>query len=104
MLDEATIYSIDLISSHPNVRRGQPCIAGTGLRVADVVIAMQHHGQNPTGIAEWYGVTLAQVHAALSYYYQNQAQIDAAIAYQLTTAERLRDEHIANGGTPLLPR
>lgn len=37
------IQSIDLITKNPSVRGGKPCIAGTGLRVTDLVIAHLFH-------------------------------------------------------------
>ena len=46
-----TIESIDLITTNPDVRGGRPCIAGTGLRVTDVVMATIFHEPSPRGIA-----------------------------------------------------
>ncbi len=46
-----TVQSINLIVSDPDVRGGRPCIAGTGVRVTDVVMAMLFHDQTPGEIA-----------------------------------------------------
>src|SRR5437763_1413590 len=99
-----TILSINLIATNPEVRGGRPCIAGTGLRVTDVVIATIMHLQSPDEIAAAYGLTLAQVYAALAYYYEHQAELDADIHQQITTAQALKEKHIANGGRSILPR
>src|SRR5882724_3577085 len=67
-----------LISRRPDIRGGRPCIAGTGVSVRR--IAQWHNmGQIPEEIVETFGghLSLAQVHAALAYYYANQAGIDA---------------------------
>jgi uncharacterized protein (DUF433 family) len=60
-----SIQSINLIAINPKVRKGRPCIAGTGLQVTDVVIATIFHARTPEKIATDYDITLAQVHAAL---------------------------------------
>ena len=65
----ATVLSIDLITSDPAVRRGRPCVAGTGIRVMDIAAAMLFHDQTPDQIAAAYELSLAQVYAALAYYY-----------------------------------
>ncbi|MFN8421185.1 MAG: DUF433 domain-containing protein, partial [Anaerolineae bacterium] len=70
-----TIHHINLIISDPQIRNGQPCIAGTGVRVADVVIVMKYHRQNADEIAAWFDVPLAGVHAALAYYYEHQSEL-----------------------------
>lgn len=60
-----TVESINLITTNPNVRGGRPCIAGTGIRVTDIVMANLYHNQTPSEIASDYAISLAQVHAAL---------------------------------------
>lgn len=70
------VQSINLIAINPNVRSGRPYIVGTTVTVADVVIVKLYHGQDADGIAEWYGLTLPQVYAALAYYYDHKADMD----------------------------
>lgn len=98
-----TVLSINLITSNPKVRGGRPCIAGTGLRVSDIVIASVFHDKTPDEIAAAYDVSLASVYAALAYYYEHKLEIDADIREQIEKARRLKEEYIANGGTTLLP-
>lgn len=95
--------SINLITTNPQVRGGRPCIIGTSLRVSDIVIAHLFHDQTPDQIAAAYSVSLSAVYAALSYYYENKAEIDADIRQQIETARKLKENWIADGGSPLLP-
>ncbi|MYE27428.1 MAG: DUF433 domain-containing protein [Chloroflexi bacterium] len=74
-----TIESIDLIYRNPDVRGGRPCIVGTGLRVIDIVMAMEFGQRSPAQMAEDYQVSLAQVHTALAYYYEHKDEIDEDI-------------------------
>ncbi len=97
-----TVLSIDLIVSNPKVRGGRPCIAGTGLRVTDIVMASIYHMQTPDELATGFGLTLGQVHAALAYYYEHKAELDEDIRRQIETAKTLKAQHIANGGHSLL--
>lgn len=97
-----SVLSINLISANPKVRGGRPCIAGTGLRVTDIVMAADFQLQSVDEIATGFGITLAQVHAALAYYYANQAALDEDIRVQIATARALREQHITNGNRPLL--
>lgn len=98
-----TILSINLIAVNPKVRNGRPCIAGTTLRVTDIVIALIMHLQSPDEIAAAYGLSLAQVYAALAYYYEHKTELDADIRQQIATAQTLKEKHIANGGRSILP-
>jgi len=98
----ATRHIIDLITSDEKVRNGQPCIAGTGVRVMDIALAKIAHGQDADGIAEWYDLTLPQVYAGLAYYYQHKAETDETIRQNMKEARELKAK---NGGKrhPLLP-
>ncbi|MDZ4670803.1 MAG: DUF433 domain-containing protein [Phototrophicales bacterium] len=95
--------SINLITSNPKVRGGRPCIVGTGLRVSDVVMAHLYHDQKPDEIAVNYDISVASVHAALAYYYVHKTDIDTDIRAQIEVSQRLKDEWMADGNTPLLP-
>jgi uncharacterized protein (DUF433 family) len=98
---QAHSHAADMIASSSDVRSGQPVVAGTGLRVADVVIAMTFHDRAPDEIAQWYGLTLAQVHAALAYYYDHKDAIDARIRAQIKRAEELKEKGIGGQGSIL---
>ena len=98
-----TIESINLITTDPAVRGGRPCIAGTGLRVIDVVMAALFHQRSPGEIAADYDRSLAEVHAALAYYYQHKEALDADIREVITTAEAYKAQGIGRRGASLLP-
>jgi uncharacterized protein (DUF433 family) len=68
-----------LICRRPEIRGGKPCIAGTGVSVFRVAI-WHKMGESPEAIMRKYGhLSMAQVYAAITYYYANQAEIDACI-------------------------
>lgn len=98
-----TTLSINLITTNPKVRGGRPCLAGTGLRVTDVVMAHLFHDQTPDEIASAYAVPLAAVYAALAYYYEHKTELDGDIRQQIERARQLKAKWVADGGTPLLP-
>ena len=56
----------------PEVRGGRPRIAGTRITVADIVIMHLRLGQSLEEIAGKYDLDLADVHAALAYYYDHR--------------------------------
>jgi len=83
-----------LISRRPEIRGGRPCIAGTGVSVRR--IAQWHNmGQTPEEILQTFGshLSLAQIHAALAYYYANQEEIDADLAAEDRETEALERRH-----------
>ena len=88
----STIESINLIYRDPDVRGGRPCIVGTGLRVIDIVNAMHFGNRTPDEMARGYAITLAQVHAALAYYYENKAEIDDDIREDIRIGLELAEE------------
>jgi uncharacterized protein (DUF433 family) len=91
------VQSIDLITKNPAVRGGRPCIAGTGLRVTDLVMANLFHGRTPDEIAADYELSLAQVHAALAYYYQHKGEIDKDIRQQILRARTAKENRFFYG-------
>lgn len=65
------------IEKRSGVRRGAPVIAGTGIKVVDVAVRYEVMGLAAEEIVAAYPqLSLSQVHAALSYYYEHKAQID----------------------------
>jgi len=90
----STDVSLDrLIESTPDVRKGRPCIAGTGVTVRRVV-QWYRLGHAPEDIADRIGhLSLAQIYGALAYYHANQDAIEADLEEEATTAETLEREH-----------
>jgi uncharacterized protein (DUF433 family) len=69
---------------------GQPRIAGTRLKVQQIALEYERFGWTPDQICDAHpGVTLAQVHAAISYYYDHKEEIDQTIREDREFAERL---------------
>ena len=67
---------INHIDSDPEVCGGKPCIAGTRIRVQDIVVWTEE-GQSADEIVAGYPhLTLADVYAALTFYHDNQTLID----------------------------
>lgn len=97
-----TIQAITLISTNPEVRGGRPCIKGTGLRVTDVVMAHLFHRLSPSEIAADYDISLAAVHAALSYYYEHKEELDIDLRRQVNQARRAKEENLGGRGDSLL--
>src|SRR3954447_6831193 len=70
----------DVIRQHitktPGVCGGKACIAGHRIRVMDVVVLHEMRGLCPEEIVYQYpSITLADVHAALAYYFDNPEEI-----------------------------
>lgn len=88
-----------MITSKPGIHGGRPIIAGTGVTVQR--IAVWHNlGYSPEEIArKMEHLSLAQIHAALAYYYANREAIEADIAAEDEAYERLMREHYANQQT-----
>jgi uncharacterized protein (DUF433 family) len=56
---------------------GRACITGHRIRVADVVVWHEKRGYAPEEIVEMFpGITLADVYAALAYYFDNRPEIE----------------------------
>ena len=74
--------------------RGVLCIDGTRHRVIDIVADHVAHGYSAAQIVEQYpDLTLAQVHAALTYYYDHEDALNAALMASYTQAEQQRHQY-----------
>jgi uncharacterized protein (DUF433 family) len=98
----ATALSLPFVYSHitktPDVCGGQPCIDGTRVRVKNIA-ALHKEGLTPEQMLPQYPfLGLAQIHAALAYYYDNRGEIEAAMAEDEQAAEdfeRRRADYLA---------
>ena len=69
----------DHIKVAKGIADGNPRIAGHRITVQNVVIWHELLGLSADEIAAEYELTLADVYAALAYYYDHQAEIDKSI-------------------------
>ncbi len=67
------------IESTPGVCSGKPRIAGHRITVQNVAIWHERMGLSADVISDQFGLSLAQIYAALAYYFEHQAEIDEAI-------------------------
>jgi uncharacterized protein (DUF433 family) len=70
--------------------RGIAWIAGTKVKVIEVVLDKIAYGSSPEEIHFQHpNLSLAQIHGALTYYYENQGQIDEQIRRGLEESDKL---------------
>lgn len=96
-----TIQAIEAIGIDPDIRSGRPYIIGTTVTVADVAMARLYHALDADGIAEWYGLSLPQVYAALAYYYAHKPEIDEQVRTQVRRAEALKEQRVGSADSLL---
>jgi uncharacterized protein (DUF433 family) len=78
-----------LIESSPNIRKGRPRIAGTGVTVRRIA-GWHNLGLSPEEIAaKIEHLSLAQIHAALAYYHANKTDVDSDIAAEEAAVEAI---------------
>jgi uncharacterized protein (DUF433 family) len=72
---------------------GVPMVAGTLTKVVEVVLDHLAHGSDAQEIHRQFpSLSLGQIHSALAYYYDHQAEMDEDIERRLGNVERLRSE------------
>jgi uncharacterized protein (DUF433 family) len=82
--------------------RGRPWVEGTDTKVIEIVLNMLAYGWSAEEIHRQHRhLPLSKIHAALSYYYDHQAEIDAEIDRQQREFEQLR---AATADSPLRRR
>jgi uncharacterized protein (DUF433 family) len=81
----------EYVGVRPGYCGGKPHILGHRIKVKHVAIWHEQQGMTPTEIVATYPtITLAQVHAALAYYYDHRDEIQAEIEEERRFVEDLR--------------
>ena len=91
--DEPSTFPVitEYIGVRPVYCGGEPHILGHRIKVRHIVVWHEQMGMTPTEIAATYPtITLAQVHAALAYYYDHRDEIHAAIEDEKRYVEELK--------------
>lgn len=78
------------IESTPGIVGGKPRIAGHRITVQDVAIWHERLGRSVDEIAADYDLSLAEIYAALAYYFDHRAEIDQSIEESRAFADNLR--------------
>lgn len=66
------------LPDHIDDRRTRPVVAGTDIKVSQIAWEHEHHGMTPDEIVEAHPhLTLADVHAALAYFYDHMETMRA---------------------------
>ena len=74
----------------PGVAGGKPRIAGHRITVQNIVIWHEQMGKSVDEICTEYALTLAEVYAALAYYFDHRDEIDQSIVDSHAFVQALR--------------
>ena len=80
------------IAITPEIAGGKPRIARHRITVQNIVIWHEHLGRTADEIAAEYSLTLAEVYAALAYYFDHRAEIDRSIKADEAFVAALRQQ------------
>jgi uncharacterized protein (DUF433 family) len=83
------------ISSDPKIFGGKPHITGHRIRVVDVAVWNEKFGWSPDTIASKFNLSLAEVHAALAYYFANREALAAELKADAAFVEELKQRYPA---------
>lgn len=80
-----------------------PIVAGTTLKVVEMVVAQQAYGWSPEEIHFQHPyLSMSQIHSALAYYWDHKLELDADIEARFQYAETLRRQQV--GESPFVQR
>ena len=86
--------AVGYIERTPGTCGGKPRIAGTRIRVQDVVILHEDQGLSPDEILQHFPhLTLGQIYTALAYYFDHVAEIRKEIADDDAFFEQYKRDH-----------
>ena len=80
------------IAISEDVAGGKPRIAGHRITVQHIVIWHERMGLSADEIASTHGLSLAEIYAALTYYYDHRQEIDEAILADESYVVELRKQ------------
>lgn len=80
----------DHIEITPGIAGGRARIAGRRIKVQDIVVWHEALGKTVEQIADEYDLGLADVHAALAFYFDHREQVDKEIAADAAFVQALR--------------
>jgi len=82
------------IAITPEVKGGSPVIVGTRTKVMDIAIRYEFEGMTPDQIIEQFPhLSLAQIHDALSYYYELKSELDGTYKKEQLFVNELRKHY-----------
>lgn len=97
--------SMPTATTSPHIRlddQGRPWVDDTNVKVIEIVLDHLAYGWTAETIQEYHSdLSLAQVYAALGWYYDHQAEMDAEVERQ---GERLKALRAAAGSSSLAQR
>lgn len=87
----ATELTLDrFIEITPGVRDGKPRVAGRRITVQDIAVWHERMGHSADQIAADYDLSLAEVYAALAYYFDHRAEIEQSMRDDQSFVEAMR--------------
>lgn len=89
-----TIKTLDHhIEMTPDILGGKPRIAGRRIAVEHIVVWHEWMGKSADEIASEYDLTLADIYAALAYYYDHREAIDQSIQDSQEFVDQMRQQN-----------
>lgn len=89
-----TISTLDkYIEATPNIVGGKPRITGHRITVQNIVIWYERMGKSVDEISVDYGLTLSEIHAALTYYFDHQDEIKKSIRESEDFIREMQDKN-----------
>src|ERR1700680_4792911 len=76
----------------PGIAGGKPRVAGHRITVQDIAIWHERMGKSADEIATEYDLGLADVYAALAYYFDHREEVDRAIREDMDAVATLREQ------------
>jgi uncharacterized protein (DUF433 family) len=74
--------------------KGVPWVAGANTKVVEVVLDKVAYGWSPEEMHRQHPhLSMAQIHSALAYYYEHQAEVDADIERRKQYVEEMRAQN-----------